>query len=117
MPQLTVAFGVALILTGILVYFGTGRESVTALLPSIAGVPVLLAGVVALRPEWRMYGLYAAAVLVLILALGTLRGVFTLLGGDLTTASVINTGLFLVSILYFIVFVRAIRTGQVQRAE
>ena len=71
MARLTVAFGAALILIGVITYFATGQESVTALIPAFIGGPVLLAGLVLLRNEWRSYGLYAAAGLVLLLALGT----------------------------------------------
>ena len=64
MARLTVAFGAALILIGVITYFATGQESVTALIPAFVGGPVLLAGLVSLRTEWRSYGLYAAAGLV-----------------------------------------------------
>jgi hypothetical protein len=76
MARLTVAFGAALILIGVITYFATSQESVTALIPAFIGGPVLVAGLVSLRTEWRSYGLYAAAALVL--ALGTLRGTFGL---------------------------------------
>ena len=56
MARLTVAFGAALILIGVITYFATGQESVTALIPAFIGGPVLLAGLVSLRTEWRSYG-------------------------------------------------------------
>ena len=45
MARLTVAFGAVLILTGVITYFATGRESVTALIPAFIGGPIVLAGV------------------------------------------------------------------------
>jgi hypothetical protein len=98
MARLTVTFGVALILVGVIMYFATGQQSVTALIPAFVGVPVLLAGLVSLRPEWHSYGLYAAAGLVLLLALGTLRGTFGLIGGEVSPATVINTVLLVASV-------------------
>ena len=98
MARLTIAFGAALILIGVITYFATGQESVTALIPAFVGGPVLLAGLVSLRTEWRSYGLYAAAGLVLLLALGTLRGTFGLLGGEVSSATVINTVLLVASV-------------------
>lgn len=118
MPQLTITFGVGLILVGVGVYFGTGRESVTALIPAIAGIPMLLAGLAATRPEWYRYGLYAAVALAAILALGTLRGVTALIDGDVTTGSIVNTGLLIVSVVFLAVVVSSLRSdARHQRAD
>jgi hypothetical protein len=117
MPQLTIAFGTALILTGIFAYFGTARESATALLPAIAGIPILLAGWVAMRPGREFQGLVVAALLTAILALGTLRGVMILIGGEVTSASVINTGIFLLSVAYLVPSFNAIRTIRQQQGS
>jgi hypothetical protein len=111
MPNLTIVFGIALILTGAIVYFATGQESLTALLPSIAGIPIAIAGMVAMNPERQRTGLYVAAGLVTLLALGTLRGVAILIGGDASTASLVNTGLFILSVGYLVVFVYLMRVG------
>ncbi len=115
MANLTIVYGIVLILTGFIAYFGTGQESMTSLLPSIAGIPVVIAGMIAMNPQRRKIGLYAAAGLVTILALGTLRGVGILLGGDASTASIINTVLFLLSIGYLAVFIYMFRVES--RAE
>ncbi len=104
MARLTVAFGAALILIGVLTYFATGQESVTALIPAFVGGPVLLAGLVSLRTEWRSYGLYAAAGLVLLLALGTL------LGGEVSSATVINAVLLVASVGFVALCVRDLRS-------
>ena len=108
MARLTVAFGAALILIGVITYFATGQESVTALIPAFIGGPVLLAGLVSLRPGWRSYGLYAAAGLVLVL--GTLRGTFGLLGGEVSSATVINTVLLVASVGCVALCVRDLRS-------
>lgn len=109
MPNLTIAFGIMLILTGFVAYFGTGQESMTSLLPSIAGIPIVIAGMIAVNPERRRVALYVAAGLVAILALGTLRGVGILIGGDANTASIINTVLFVLSLGYLGVFFYRLR--------
>lgn len=101
-----------LILTGAIVYFATGQESWTALLPSIAGIPVTIVGMIAVNPERRKIGLYLAAGLIAILALGTLRGVAAFLTGDLTTASIINSVLFVLSIGYLGVLVYRLRISR-----
>lgn len=104
MPNFTVIFGSALILTGAIVYFATGQESLTAMLPSVAGIPVAIAGMVAMNPQRRRVALTVAAGLVGLMALGTLRGVFKFLAGDVTTASTVNTLLFVVSMGYLAVY-------------
>jgi hypothetical protein len=115
MPQGIILFGLILILTGAIAYFGTGRESLTALFPVIAGIPILLAGWVATRPGWRRFGLYSATGLAIVLALGTLRGVFALLGGDVTTASVINMALLVASVVFLVFCVSWIRNSREAR--
>jgi hypothetical protein len=109
MPNLTIMYGIVLILTGFIAYFGTGQESATALLPSIAGIPVVIAGIVSLNPDRRRLGLYIAGGLVVILALGTLRGVSALIGGDTSTAAIVNTVIFVLSVGYLAVFAYMMR--------
>src|ERR687898_481214 len=108
MARLTIAFGAALILIGVITYFATGQQSVTALIPAFIGGPVLVAGFVSLRTGWRSYGLYAAAALVL--ALGTLRGTFGLLGGEVSPATVINAVLLVASVGFVALCVRDLRS-------
>lgn len=109
MANLTIVFGIVLILTGFITYFGTGQESATALLPSVAGIPIVIAGMIAGNPKRGRIPLYVAVGLVVILALGTLRGVSALFGGDTTTAAIVNTVLFVLSIGYLAVFVYMMR--------
>jgi hypothetical protein len=109
MANLTIIFGIVLILTGFITYFGTGQESMTALLPSIAGIPIVIAGMVAANPTRGRTPLYVAVALVAILALGTIRGVTALIGGDATTASIVNTVLFVLSVGYLAVFTYRMR--------
>ena len=67
MARATIVFGIGLILVGVFTYLATGGASVTALIPTFVGVPMLLAGVVALGARWRLYGLYAACALALLM--------------------------------------------------
>jgi hypothetical protein len=58
----TIGFGVALILLGLGAYFGSGRESMTAMIPAFFGVAIAVCGGVALRPAARRPAIIAAAV-------------------------------------------------------
>ncbi len=48
MAKITFGLGLVLIVLGLGAYFGTGRESLTALIPAFFGLPLALLGVVAL---------------------------------------------------------------------
>lgn len=62
MARATIGFGVALIILGLGAYFGSGRASATALIPAFFGVAIALCGGGAMRPEWRLPAIVAAAV-------------------------------------------------------
>lgn len=84
MPQITIVFGALLCLVGVGFYFGTGATSVTALIPAFIGLPVLLAGALALKEAWRRHAMHAAVLLGTLGLLGSLRGAIqlpALLGG------------------------------------
>lgn len=104
-----VAFGAALVLTGAIAYLATGQQSVTALIPAFIGAPPVLAGLAALRPRWRSHGLYVATGLGLLLAVGTLRGVFGLLDGEVPAAAVINTVLLAATAVFLALCIRELR--------
>ncbi len=70
MPKITLAFAGALVLLGLATWLGAGRTSVTAMIPSFFGIPLGLAGVIALRDEWRKHAMHVAAAIALIGALG-----------------------------------------------
>jgi hypothetical protein len=103
MGRLTVVFGAALVLVGIVGYAASGAASVTALIPAFVGGPMVVAGLLMARPSTRSFGFYSAIVLAGIMALGSLRGVAGLLGGDFSGPALIQLALFLAS-AGFVVF-------------
>jgi hypothetical protein len=76
--KLAVAFGVALIVVGIAGYFGTGRQSWTALIPAIFGVVLAVLGWLAFDPNKRKHAMHAAAALAVLGIAGTVPGVIKL---------------------------------------
>ena len=71
MPILTLLFGVAFVLLGVVSYFVTGQESVTALIPAVFGVVFVILGVI-MRDEAKIkHAGHAAAVLALLGLLGS----------------------------------------------
>jgi hypothetical protein len=75
MTMLTVVIGAVLVVLGVVVYAATGAASVTALIPSLVGVLLLLCAAAARKPAWHRHGIHAALVVALLGALGTLMNV------------------------------------------
>lgn len=61
MPQLTVVFAAALILLGLIGYFGTGTTSPTPLIPAVFGAVLLSCGLAAFRDAWRQHAMHIAS--------------------------------------------------------
>lgn len=112
MRALPIGFGSVLILIGVVGYFASGAASVTALIPTFVGVPMLLAGWMMGRPNLRAAGLCSAMALAVILALGSLRGVAGLLGGEASVPAVIQLLLFLASVGFLVFGVRDALEGR-----
>ncbi len=80
MARLTIIIGSLLTLLGVGMYAGLAvaeakAVSVTALIPAMAGIPILLFGFVALREPWRKHAMHVVSILALlglILPLGRL---------------------------------------------
>lgn len=74
MAKITVGFGAALILLGIVSYIGSGADSVTALIPAFFGIVLLLVGLAGEAQQRRALMMHIAAVLALVGFLGSAMG-------------------------------------------
>ena len=72
MPAVTRLVGFLLIALGLVSYFGTGRASVTALIPAFVGAVFLILALAARSPDARKHVMHAAVALALLGCLGTL---------------------------------------------
>ena len=84
MAQTTIGFGIGMMLLGVVSYFGTGRESVTALIPAFFGIVFLILGYVMRDEAKAKHAGHAAAGLAVLGLIGSARGVpgiFTMIGG------------------------------------
>ena len=84
MATVSIGFGLALTVLGAGAYLGTGAQSVTALIPSFFGLPVVVLGILARDGRRLKMTMHAAAVLALLGLLGSARGVpgaLALVGG------------------------------------
>jgi hypothetical protein len=75
MTRLTVVIGSVLVVLGVVAYAVTAAASVTALIPSLVGVLLLLCAAAARKPAWHRHGIIAALVVALLGALGSLMNV------------------------------------------
>tara|TARA_B100000470_G_C19402839_1_gene220710 strand:- start:33 stop:389 length:357 start_codon:yes stop_codon:yes gene_type:complete len=81
--KLSILMGSLLTVLGLVLYFSTGKESVTALIPSFIGVPILVCGFLARDEKKRKAVAHIALTLALLGALaGYGRGLPKLFGGD-----------------------------------
>lgn len=90
MPSTTRTFGLVLIVLGLISYFGTGRVSVTALIPAFFGALFVVLALVARKESARKHAMHAAVALALLGLLGTLgRLVPALIDGQLGRPAVL----------------------------
>jgi hypothetical protein len=75
MARVTIGFAVVFVALGVGLYFGTGRESLTALIPAFLGAVLFPLGLLARRETWRKHAMHAAVLVVLAGGAGSARGV------------------------------------------
>lgn len=78
MNKLTIIFGLVLILTGLIGYFGTGGASITALIPAFLGIIFVITGVLALKENFRKHSMHVAVMFAVIGLAGSFRGLVQL---------------------------------------
>ena len=74
MAKITIGLGLVLIALGVGSYLGTGRASVTALIPAFVGLPLALLGAAALNDRLRKHAMHVAVVVGLLGFAGAARG-------------------------------------------
>lgn len=125
MAKITIGLGLVLIALGLGGYFGTGRESPTALIPAFFGLPLLLLGFLALKEHMRRHAMHVAGVIALLGFAGTVSGLMKLpvllTGGQLDrpTAVAVQAVMAIVCFVFVLLcirsFIKARRAGTAQR--
>ena len=85
MVALSIGLGIILSLLGIIGYAASGAESITALIPTFFGIPILVLGLLGRKEHLRKHMMHAIAALALLGFAGSVRGLgslFTMLGGQ-----------------------------------
>ena len=122
MGPVTIVFGLLMVILGVAGYFLTGRQSWTALIPSIVGAVFALLGALALNDRYRKHVMHAAAALALLGVLGLARAVVALVrwqtGGPepARPAAAVSQSILAVLLLVFLVMcVRSFIAARRQR--
>jgi hypothetical protein len=76
--NLTIVFGVLLILLGLGGWFGSGGASITALIPAAFGIVLVILGFVARNDKARKNAMHIAVIVGLLAFLGSARGLLQL---------------------------------------
>lgn len=109
---LTLSIGVALIVLGVVAYVVSGTSSLTAFIPSLVGLLLLICGVLAGRESLRRHAMHAAAVVSLLGFLGSLMNAIrigdVLAGTAERPAAVISS--FIMAVLLLVHLVVVIRS-------
>ena len=106
-------FGFCLVALGVGLWLGTGRQSITALIPAFFGVAFVLCGLWARSPKGRKPAMHVAAVLALAGMGGTAKGLlgaFAHLGGtpaDRPAAVFGQAAMFVMCLVFFALCVRS----------
>ena len=66
MPKITLMVGVLLVAQGVGFYVGTSSKSITALIPTFVGLPILVLGLLASKESARKHAMHLAAALALL---------------------------------------------------
>jgi uncharacterized membrane protein len=113
MAKVSIAFGIILIILGLVSYFGISSESITALIPAFLGIPVLVLGIIALNEKYLKHSIHAVAILMLLGFGGTVGGLFKffrMLGGesfDRPSAITVQTIMALLCLVFLVLAVKS----------
>src|SRR5262245_34647903 len=103
MPSMTRLVGFVLILLGIGGYVGTGRTSITAMIPAFFGAIFLILAIVARKAEARKHAMHAAVALALVGALAVIPRIVSGIGaGNLTRPAVLSQIVMAVVLIVYV---------------
>jgi uncharacterized membrane protein len=119
----SITFGIILIILGLYSYFGISSESITALIPTFLGIPVLIFGFLALNEKYLKHAMHGAAILMLLGFGGTVGGLikfFRMLGGEVferPAAITIQAIMALICLIFLILAIKSFNDARRKRSE
>lgn len=122
MARLTIGFGAALVVLGIVGFVGSGADSVTALIPTFFGIVFVVLGVVGQDDSRRALTMHIAAFLALVGIAGSVTGLVDLpdllAGNDLERpwAVAVQSIMAVALVIYLVFAVRSFIAARRARA-
>ena len=123
MAKISIIFGLILIILGLISYLGISSESITALIPTFLGIPVLILGFLALNEKYLKHAMHGAAVLMLLGFAGTIGGLikfFQMLGGEVferSSAITIQAIMAMICMIFLIFAIKSFVDARRKKSE
>ena len=118
MPFVAIIEGGFLVLFGIIAYIYSGQASVTALIPSIFGLGILVPGYVAYyNSEMAKHAMHVTAVFALIGILGSLDSILGFLDGEYSLANISKGVLLIICGEYLYFCILTFRAARIKREQ
>ncbi len=105
--------GALLVAVGLFGFFITGMTSITALIPAIPGVLILIGAFMAMRPNMLKHGMHLAAAAALLGFLAALRPVFVSEGAAFISGLI----MLILCLIFVIVAIRSFINARKARQE
>ena len=116
-PRIAIYDGAFLLLWGIAAYIISDESSITAMIPSFMGAPLLILGILSERmPNMRHHLMHAAMVLAVVMVLGGAR-VFTKMSEMSNLAISSHVVLILVGVCFMACGIMSFRAARLAREE
>ncbi len=116
-PRIAIYDGAILVLWGIVAYIISGQSSITAMIPSFMGAPLMILGILSERmPNMRHHLMHAAMVLSLVMVMGGAR-VFAQFSEMSNLAISSHVVLILVGVCFMVCGIMSFRAARIAREE
>jgi len=116
-PRIAIYDGAFLVLWGIVAYILSEQSSITAMIPSFMGAPLMILGILSERmPNMRHHLMHAAMVLSLVMVMGGAR-VFAQFSEMSNLAISSHVVLILVGVCFMVCGIMSFRAARIAREE
>jgi uncharacterized membrane protein HdeD (DUF308 family) len=116
-PRIAIYDGAFLVLWGIVAYIISEQSSITAMIPSFMGAPLMILGILSERmPNMRHHLMHAAMVLSLVMVMGGAR-VFAQFSEMSNLAISSHVVLILVGVCFMVCGIMSFRAARIAREE